>query len=171
MRILGVTASLFVLLLTGCASQGAKLWHQADIAKAEAEGVPIVITYMQTMSPNSAGGVDVQLGFLILADRIKYVRFSATAHNRVGDVVSDGLGRGRLRTMEAVGPYNHGRHPYERWDNVWYNSTIRCMQIASIEIVYMDDSTHQLTPEELALVFPERDIQPFRGEGNSCAPD
>jgi len=104
-------------------------------------GDPLKILLLRPLSPNSAGGVNVEAMFKNQSDKeIKYLRVSVTPYNAVMDPVSCQItGKSTIR-LEDVGPWVAGGVDYGTWKNVWYNQTIRYISLDLIEIEYMDGS-------------------------------
>ena len=81
----GIVIMCFVLLFSSCLTISIP---QEVIDDARASNLPIIITRVYTSSPNSAGGVDLNIVLKNISDKtIKYVVFSVEAFNRVDDPV------------------------------------------------------------------------------------
>jgi hypothetical protein len=154
---------MFSVLLSSCA-----MMHHRSIEKAQREGIPVVITAIYSGRPDFAGGVDAHINFVNTSSRtLKYVILEATPYNRVGDIAASEIGRKTTARLEGTGPYAPGRgnfglfgNPY--WTNVWYNHTIRCIEVNSVEVVYMDGSRESFVGEKMSNVIAE-------GVTNSCS--
>lgn len=102
-------------------------------------GGPLFITEIHSTLPHSAGGVHARISFENVSDkRIKYVRFSATAYNGVGDKVSCEIHRSHTRMLLSTGPYLPWSHETSYWENVWYNHSIVCIEIQIVSVEFMD---------------------------------
>jgi len=136
--------------------------------KAEAVEIesPILIMKSYTSYPNSAGGVDWSVYFENLRDKdIKYITFTVAPYNSVGDMVSSEIGRIRFVACKVTGPVKPG----PRWgmfENVWYNNTIKSAEISTIEIIYMDGETKNITDRN----FIDRIALPDAGDGGLMSP-
>lgn len=91
--------------------------------------------------PNSAGGVDVSISFRNLSEQaIKYITFSVTPYNAVGDQVTSEIGNRSVVPLKATGPIGpaviKGDFTSVSWDTIWYNNTITNCAISSVQIEY-----------------------------------
>lgn len=152
-----------VFLLHGCATPTSQL-----IDQARQHDVPVVVSTSFPGLPNSAGGVNANISFVNASNRtLKYVHFSVTPYNRVGDIAPSEIGRRATTLLRATGPYEPGKGNVtlfgpSNWENVWYNHSIRCMQIDKIEVTYMDDQPEVVEGDRLRMAMaPE--------VRNSCA--
>jgi hypothetical protein len=96
-----------------------------------------------TDSPNSAGGVDVNIVWKNLSKKtVKYARFTVVPYNAVGDIVASEIGGETSKVVKATGPVESGKvDGYGTvWSCLWYNHQIKYMKITGIEIEYMDGS-------------------------------
>lgn len=84
---------------------------------------------------------------------IKYVWFTLTAYNPVGDIV------GKPKTVNAIGPVK----PYEgaSWDfeYVFFSKVVDCMRISKIKIQYVDGTFRE---------YPNPNLVMAEGEKNNC---
>src|ERR1035441_206544 len=92
-----------------------------------------IIKYYTT-EPNSAGGVSCNIVWKNISSKtIKYIHFTVTPYNAVGDAVTCSV-RGYSETrVQDTGPFKPGKtYGYDNeWDNLWYNYTIKRMKIES----------------------------------------
>ena len=101
----------------------------------------IAIIKYYTSNPNSAGGVDANIIWKNISDKIvKYARFTAAPYNAVDDMVSSEIGGETLKKMKVTGPVKPGStNGYgSTWECIWYNHSITHMKITGIELEYMD---------------------------------
>ncbi len=115
--------------------------------------IPIVITYIYSTMPHSAGGVHVYINFVNTSYKtINYVTFYVTPYDNVGNVAPSRIGGKRTTSLRSTGPYRIGEgnasqywtimgymqqsHGY--WTNVWYNHSIRCIEVDRVSIEYRD---------------------------------
>lgn len=114
----------------------------------------IRIKGVTTSSPNSAGGVDLNVKWTNMSDKtIKYITFTAYPVNAVGDVVYSDINRyalGKFRGQET-GPIEKGQGNKAGWvfENAWYNNTIIKANLTQIDIEYMDGTRQILNQEEI----------------------
>jgi hypothetical protein len=107
-------------------------------------GAPILIISQNTITPNSAGGVDCYVQFInISTKRMKYVDFVVVPYNRVDDVAYSEINNESEKTIQIVNYIRPNDYYDASWANVWYNSTIEYMKITSVKVTY-DDNTIQV---------------------------
>lgn len=137
-------ASAFVGTMTACTPIAD---YTQEYAERKAAGVPLVIAYADTEGPNSAGGVDVRINALNVSSKtIKYLRYTVVPYNAVGDRVSGTIRRRSAARIFDTGPIApDASSPPGVWDNVWYNSSIRCLEITRVRIEYMDGTSRTFT--------------------------
>ena len=115
----------------------------------------IKISYMNTSTPNSAGGVDLYIKWINKSSKtIKYIYFYAEAYNAVNDPVKCEIRRESVVNCSATGPYKSGEGSFNdslngtHWENVWYNNSITSAKLKQIKIEYMDGTSITLDEEE-----------------------
>ncbi|MCA0933103.1 hypothetical protein LCM02_11615 [Lutimonas saemankumensis] len=94
---------------------------------------------------NSADGVSlvIKWGFFNPKKVIKYIRFYVVPYNAVGDIVRSDIGGKSNSVLEITGPiYPNKKYDYSYWENVWYNNTVQCIKLKSVEVIYMDGSSY-----------------------------
>lgn len=153
----GVLALYLSLNLTGCITfMVASVISQQSVKKETKEAIrekklPLVVTHLDTASPNSVGGVDCTIVFRNLSDqKLKYVTFGVSAINAVGDHVKCEIRKSDLVNLKVTGPVSidNFQPPINRWDNCWYNSSIREGRIVYIDVVFMDGTEKRYNKEE-----------------------
>lgn len=123
-------------------------------------GGPLLISRIRSTNPHSAGGVHVRISFENISEkRIKYIRFSATPFNRVGDSVRCRIQRRSRQILVSTGPYKPWSTDTSYWENVWYNHSISCIEVEIVSVEFMDGSKTYVVNTERALV---------KGLNNSC---
>lgn len=145
--------TLMLVLLVACA-----LPEQSKTNELVDPNRPIILLKHGSSPPNSVGGVEFRAQFKNTSGKsIKYVYFSVTARNRVGDLVIDQVRRRQEVTVEFTGPLDTGRTagwPFPvRWSNVWYNSTIACASINKVRIVFFNDESVEFSGEKAASLI------------------
>ncbi len=135
-----------------------------EAAKAAAEAAKTVedkvhglirITKLNCSSPNSAGGVGINLHFINMHPEktIKYLEVTVVPYNAVGDTQYCDIRDYSRYTCEATGPYAPGKGLTASdnwwWPNAWYNNTIKSIELKGVFIEYMDGTYLSLTNEEL----------------------
>ena len=122
----------------------------------------IDIMWIETDIPNSVGGVDLRIHWKNNSEKtIKYITFECVPYNAVDDAVFSEIGyRSKFRGI-ITGPINPGegtdggnRTTYggSRWENAWYNSTIRYAKLVGIKIDYMDGSEVNLSESDCLMI-------------------
>ena len=109
-------------------------------------------------SPNSAGGVDLYIGYTNNSDKvIKYITFTVTPYNAVGDRAVSEIGNISTFRARDTGPKAKGEglagNSSWCWSNAWYSWEIDSLKLESIDIEYMDGSTVHMGSEECQYVL------------------
>lgn len=111
------------------------------LMEAKAASAPIYVYAFSPKAPNSAGGVPVVGSVRNLTDKpIKYVHFNAMPFNAVGDEQASQIGNIKLARVTVTGPLTPDQFVGPKWDNVWYNPSISCTVVRSVQVVFMDGS-------------------------------
>lgn len=73
---------------------------------------------------------------------IKYINLTIQPYNRVGDVMSDELGKSKA-IIKAIGPINYGSESSVEYQDLFWNDKmiIDCLRIKKIEVIFMDGKT------------------------------
>ena len=119
-----------------------RIAKQDFIDNAKLNNLPIVISYINTSNPNSAGGVDLYITFMNISDKtIKYVIFSVEAYNAVDDPVRCNIKNDEYFNGQVTGPIEpleqHGKNSL--CENALYNNSIKYAKIESLTIIFMDN--------------------------------
>jgi len=117
--------------------------YNSYIDSLRKEGLSVIIDVAEGGEPNSSGGVDYEVEIFNNSREktIKYVTFEATPYNPVGDKVWGRIEEKSRYTMEGVGPIEPFGHAYFNFDNVWYNSTISCVEMNKMVVEYVDGTS------------------------------
>jgi hypothetical protein len=107
-----------------------------------------IIQSLETGTPNSAGGVDINIKFWNLSEKIiKYVYFTVEAYNRVDDIAVSTINGESIAIVKVI-DFIEKNHSYNAsWENVWYNNSISYFKIKNIKIIYKDN-TESIIPEK-----------------------
>lgn len=143
--------------VSGCATPSpaervAKLAHDKN--------APISIYNFYNTGPNSAGGVGVYVEFINTSpNTYKYVNLTFSARNKVGDVARSEIRNQTFARTQSIGPFpygatNGGTKEYEQFDSLWYNSSITCVVLEEVELVYMDNTVKTLVGDAMKAVVP-----------------
>jgi hypothetical protein len=135
--------------------------RKRDIETIREQGVPIAITEIYKSRPNSVGGIDVDFEFYNSSYRtFKYLEFTITPYNQVGDIASSETNGRSTVTVKGVGPMKpsveFGIYDYHffSFENIWYNHTINCVKLSEVKITYMDSTEESITGELLSAISP-----------------
>lgn len=128
----------------------------AHLQRAIASQHPVYINSKYISPPNSAGGVSARYSLRnISAKPIKYITLSLIPYNAVGDIVKSSIGGKTLVLAEFTGPLATMEFTYPTWNNLWYNQTLRCVQLEGIEIIYMDGEIKKIEKSNIGEVFSQ----------------
>ena len=160
---------VLTLSLSGCSTVFYKEHYNA-IEQAKSSGLPILLYLKEVSNPDSAGGVDIKIGFQNLSKQnIKYVKFGVLPYNAVGDVVASEIGGKTLAILNFTGPLPYDEYKYSRWENVWYNNSIRCIEIVKVDISYMDGSETSFENSEIKDISSTELSYPFNDASSTCS--
>jgi len=136
---------VFFLLSINLPAQTSKLDGVVNKYKAFAEkiGSPIIIiSGFSPGEPNSASGIDCSVKFLNVSNiRIKYINFTVTPYNAVGDAAFSEIGHLSTAVLKYTGFLNPNEYTYCSWKPIWYNSTIKSLKLDKFEVIF-DDNTN-----------------------------
>ena len=141
---------LLTLSLVGCAGA---LDHELQRAKTSRE--PVFVGGLVARDPDERGMIDVHLQMFNTSDKAyKYVDFSLTAYNRVGDAIRRSEGASPIVKLRFTGPLGPRRTPgTSRWPGVWYVQKVGCIEVSRIDITHMDDQIVAIEGPKLASVL------------------
>lgn len=118
-------------------------FKKAEKAKDIQQGPEIRLVYLG--SPNSAGGVDVDIIWANKTNkRVKYAYFTLTPYNKVDDKCYSQIGQRSTTIIKAIGPYEMGIYKSE-WENIWYNHSISYCILTKVSFEYMDGTRKDVT--------------------------
>ena len=80
---------------------------------------------------------------------IKYITFGIRPYNAVGDPVECTVSGVSLYDAKSTGPFAPNGKFTQTLEHAWYNTNIASVKIESAEIIYMDNTTETLTPEQI----------------------
>jgi hypothetical protein len=147
--------AFIILFISGCETTAEiPALFSAARHQANRNNLPIVLT-LWGRSPNAAGGVGVELEFENVNDKtISSILFSITPYNDEGRPVACDVRHGTCSVLKATGPFRPSTQYTRFWENVWYSSAISCLQVDSITVRYLDDTTQMINkPEELNKII------------------
>ena len=110
---------------------------QKLIDRAKKYNSPLAFTSYYIYDINSADGVSVGLNYINTSEKtIKYIYLDLLPYNRVNDSLP--WDTKTIRATEFVLPSND--IVYNRWECVWYDSTLAYFDIVKIRVIFDDDS-------------------------------
>ena len=76
------------------------------------------------------------------AKTIKYVEFTLTNYNAVGDVQRDDMGRSS-RTVKGIGPIEKGEDARYSWDDIFWDerNIIEKTRLTNVKFIFTDGTT------------------------------
>lgn len=132
--------------------------RQEEAAKSKQDKLRGVIRVKRiiTHTPNSAGGVDLDIHWVNNSDKtVKYIVFVVEPYNAVNDVVECDIRNTSVFRGKETGPIEkgNGNKPGYYWECAWYNSTISYAKITKIEIEYMDGTKVDIPNEDIQHII------------------
>ena len=132
------------------------LVHAQEVQKEIEEAKKLIrVTKVAVSAPDSAGGVELYFNYINNSDKvIKYVNFSVTFHNAVGDVVKGKYDQSTVNRCYDTGPFKKGEGRTGTWWH-WgdfYNWDITSVKLVDLSIEYTDGTTVTLTKDQVAGV-------------------
>lgn len=123
--------------------------RQAEIEEARQL---IRVTKVAVSAPDSAGGVELYFNYINNSDKvIKYVNFSVTFYNAVGDVVKGKYDQSTVNRCYDTGPFKKGEGRTGTWWH-WgdfYNWDITSVKLVDLSIEYTDGTTVTFTKDQV----------------------
>ncbi len=123
--------------------------RQAEIEEARKL---IRVTKVAVSAPDSAGGVELYFNYINNSDKvIKYVNFSVTFYNAVGDIVKGKYNQGTVNYCYDTGPFKKGEGRTGTWWH-WgdfYNWDITSVKLVDLSIEYTDGTTVTFTKNQV----------------------
>ena len=123
--------------------------RQAEIEEARKL---IRVTKVAVSAPDSAGGVELYFNYINNSDKvIKYVNFSVTFYNAVGDLVKGKYNQGTVNYCYDTGPFKKGEGRTGTWWH-WgdfYNWDITSVKLVDLSIEYTDGTTVTFTKNQV----------------------
>lgn len=135
-----------------------KVKEEADKSAKEKARSIIRITKLKFSEPNSAGGVDLFIGFKNMSDKvIKYAYFTVKPYNAVDDPAYCTIRNKSLMRVNDTGPYKKGEGlagNYDGyWECLWYSYDINRIELEEITIEYMDGTKITLIGDDIEYVI------------------
>lgn len=132
------------------------LVHAQEVQKEIEEAKKLIrVTKVAVSAPDSTGGVELYFNYINNSDKvIKYVNFSVTFYNAVGDVVKGKYDQSTVNRCYDTGPFKKGEGRTGTWWH-WgdfYNWDITSVRLVDLSIEYTDGTTVTLTKDQVAGV-------------------
>ena len=132
------------------------LVHAQEVQKEIEEAKKLIrVTKVAVSAPDSAGGVELYFNYINNSDKvIKYVNFSVTFYNAVGDVVKGKYNQSTVNRCYDTGPFKKGEGRTGTWWH-WgdfYNWDITSVKLVDLSIEYTDGTAVTLTKDQVAGV-------------------
>lgn len=131
---------------------GALVNDQKRQAEIEDARKLIRVTKVAVSAPDSAGGVELYFNYINNSDKvIKYVNFSVTFYNTVGDVVKGKYDQSTVNRCYDTGPFKKGEGRTGTWWH-WgdfYNWDITSVKLVDLSIEYTDGTTVTFTKDQV----------------------
>lgn len=138
-------ALIVAFIVSGCVTARTK--NLMDTAKMD--GVPLIIGNIYTVGPNSAGGATAKIKIINTSSQtIKYVTLTLMPYNAVGDVAPSEIGEKTTARVRFTGPITPDDMDSGTWEPLWYNHSIRCIELVDVEIIYMNGSKKYYSAQE-----------------------
>ncbi len=112
---------------------------------------------------NSADGVDMRISWTNTSNKtIKYIHFYVVPYNAVGDQMYCDIRDYSRFDAYVTGPCEPGHEGYYKigdiyygnlWETVWYNSSIRTIELVGMKIIYMDGTTIDIGENDVSKAF------------------
>lgn len=141
---------LFLSFFNGCTSKIAinKNLKQTNlIQELRKVNFPILINIPIVSKVNSDGRIDIYQRIMNISDKsIKYLYITYASYDDKGENKSDG-------TIKIVGPIEHANYYRSRYENVFNNSTISCINIKSLKVVFIDGITQEFKGKKFPALY------------------
>lgn len=130
--------------------------------------LPVYFYYLSNTFPNSASGVDLKIKLYNSSDKaIKYITIGAKPLNAVDDYVKCTirdyiLGKGKITgPIEPMGIYQGS------FSDMWYNSTIKKLELNLLKVVFLDGDEILIDDLEILKKLFIPVLPPTEPEGRS----
>jgi hypothetical protein len=168
------SAVLIILLVAGCVTSlnppeflmtSGRIHGLFAKAKERAMRANLPIIFMpHGREPHSAGGVTVDIDFQNVSGKtIRSVVFTLTPYDQNGNQVACEVSKKCETELNATGYFRSDGGFYSRnWENVWYSSTIKYLQVNAVAITYLDNSTQTIkNPDDLYKMAIHADTKSY----------
>ncbi|MFT5421688.1 MAG: hypothetical protein ACI9D5_002446 [Candidatus Endobugula sp.] len=140
---------LSFIFISSCASGPASLSQPpstVEILEAKKANSPVAVSGIHGVR-NSANGVDIQITYKNISDRIiKYVTFHVQFKNAVNDVVAGEISGQKITSLRATGPIKPNAvrwGAYNGWSAAFYHSNAKSVHISKVEVEYVNEKSKE----------------------------
>ena len=138
-------------LVVGC---GGPSIYQETIDQAKINKQPLIIWSATPSSPDTAGGVSLAIRFTNTSpDTIKYIRYTVRGYNSVGDPAGGEIRTSSYRTLRDTGPHRPDVTETSNWGELYYNWSLKCVQITKVSIDYLNGKKKTYSGKSLRKLF------------------
>lgn len=117
-------------------------------------GSSIEIGKIHNITVNRVNGVTFSHMFFNATDKvIKYITFTYVPFNSVGDPVQCTISGKSEVSAKLTGPMEPYSHDLAKWENVWYNGTVKAIKLARIHVEYMDGTEETINGDDAGAMF------------------
>lgn len=108
---------------------------------------------------NHVNGVGVTHTYFNATDKVmKYITFTYTAFNPVGDQVKCTVSGNTFASGKLTGPIEPNYWSYIEWDTLWYNPTVSKVILTEVHIEYMDGSEETIDGKDVVDMDEEGSV-------------
>lgn len=110
---------------------------------------------------NTANGIGCKHRFYNYSGKaIKYITFTYLPYNRVNDVVTCQINGNSEASARLTGPIEPNEEYEAKWDVLWYNPTIKNVELKDVFVQYMDGTEETIPGNEVLSIYaPESEYQ------------
>ena len=159
-------AALLGMFLTGCIGmpspeeiqrrQAETDQRNSHLQHAISLGLPVYVNSKVLQGPNSVGGASVMYSLRNISSKpVKYINLHLVPYNSVGDAVPSEVGGKKDAWVKFTGPLASMEFTYPTWSNVWYNHSLKCVQLEEMEVVFMDGEIRKLESANIKNIFSQ----------------
>ena len=146
-----ISTLILILGVSGC---GGPSYYEETINAARVNNIPLIIWSATPSSPNSAGGVDLDIKFTNTSfETIKYINYTVRAYNSVGDPAGGEIRSSSYRNLNDTGPHRAGDTDESHWGTLYYNWSIECVQVTKASIEFMNGKKKTYSGKSLEKLF------------------
>lgn len=135
-------------------------WYNSQPLSTQKALKAIQIISAELDYPNYVGGCDYYLEYINLSPKtIKYLTWSGTVYNGVGDPAYCEIRRTATCSGREVGPIAQDEYGGGTWDCVVYNYDAELLKLSNISITYMDGSSLSISGDDIRRMGNEPSLE------------